>query len=186
MRYGHVAQIAEHLVRNLEDSCLRIQTAGSFLRKKAECGDLEIICIPRPGRPRPEFGQTRIYTSWLDLALHHLECDGFLGRRIKDGDKYKQISIATERYGLVIPDVFVLDLFIVRPDSWGVQLMIRTGPADFSHRMVTNKKQGGALPDDMKVADGLLWKDGQVVPTLEEADFFEAIGLPRYEPEVRV
>jgi len=185
MKYSLVAQIAEHLVLNLRESCMRIEPAGSFRRMRAECGDLELVCIPRPGAPRAEFGQKRVFSSYLDLALYRMECDEYLGRRIKDGERYKQIVIRTEAYGLAIPNEFNLDLFIVRPESWGIQFTLRTGPAEYSHRLVTQRSLGGWLPDDMSVRDGLLWRNGAVIPTLQEADFFTAIGQPWREPQDR-
>ncbi len=187
MNYSLVKQICEYLVLNLSESCQRIEPAGSFRRKKADCGDLELVCIPKPGAPRPDFGQKRIFTSYLDLALFHLECGERLGRRIKDGEKYKQIIIRTESFGLVHLTEFKLDLFIVRPETWGVQFAIRTGPAEFSHRFVTRKNQGGLLPNHLKVEDGLLWdtQTGSAFSTPTEFDFFKHIGLPWIEPEDR-
>ena len=109
-----------------------------------------------------------------------MEDRGVFSRRIKNGEKYKKFE-----FGLLENVQFRLDLFIVRPETWGVQFAIRTGPADFSHRFVTNKSLGGLLPNEMTVRDGLLWRAGVVVPTLEEVDFFTAIGLDWIEPEDR-
>lgn len=149
---------------------------------------LEIVCVPKPGAPRPEFGQKRIFTTHLDAALFRLECDGRLGLRPKDGPRQKQIAINLDAFGVRTLDRFFLDLFIVRPDSWGVQFTIRTGPAEFSHKCVTKRSLGGYLPDRMKVEDGLLWDmepESRVIPTLQEIDFLEAIGLGWIEPRDR-
>jgi DNA polymerase/3'-5' exonuclease PolX len=187
MKYSYCKQIIEYLLVNLRDNCVRIEPAGSFRRKKADCGDLELVCIPKPGAPRPEFGQKRLLTSHLDAALYRMECDGRLGRRVKDGEKYKQIVIDPDAYGIAYPTPFYLDLFIVRPETWGVQFAIRTGSSDFSHKFVTHRQWGGWLPDHMQVKDGLLWdmKKKEVIPTFEEIQFFDAIGLGWKEPETR-
>ncbi len=187
MNYSLVKHLAEYLVLNLQESCARIEPAGSFRRQKAECGDLEIVCIPTPGAPRPEFGQKRIFSSHLDLALYRLECEERLGSRLKDGEKYKQIVIRAERFGIQTPELFKLDLFIVRPDTWGVQFAIRTGPADFSHKFVTKRSLGGWLPDRLKVEEGLLRENqaGTIIPTPEERDFFNALEMPWIEPAER-
>ena len=188
MNHSLVKHLVENLVVDLSETCLRIEAAGSFRRRKADCGDLELVCIPKPGIPRPEFGQKRVFTSQLDLALYRLECEERLGRRIKDGEKYKQIAITTETFGIQTVEVFKLDLFIVRPETWGAQFAIRTGPADFSHKFVTKHSQGGWLPDYLLVEDGLLKvrATGEIIPTPEEADFFEAIGMPWIDPWERV
>lgn len=186
MNYLIAKHFADELIVGLAPSCLRIEVAGSVRRKKPEVKDIELVCIPRPGAPRPEFGQ-KPFLSHLEHALHEMEQAEMLGSRIKDGQKYKQIVINTKGLGFITTELFKLDLFIVRPETWGVQFAIRTGPAEFSHRLVTKQEWGGLLPDHMKVEDGLLWdtETRQVIPTLEEQDFFAAIGLEWFEPTER-
>jgi DNA polymerase/3'-5' exonuclease PolX len=187
MNWTLVKYIVEYLTVNLRSSCIRLEPAGSFRRQQAACGDLELVAIPLPGAPRPEFGAKRIFTNRLDLALYQLECLEILGSRLKDGPKYKQIVIRSENIGIRTTELFKLDLFIVRPETWGVQFAIRTGPADFSHKFVTKHSEGGWLPDHLRVEDGLLWntKTNTVIPTADERDFFDAIRLGWIEPENR-
>lgn len=186
MNYMIAKYIADELVAGLCEACLRIEIAGSVRRAKPEVKDIEIICIPKPGAPRPEFGQKPI-SSWLEHGLHKLEQCDYIGSRLKDGDKYKQIVINSKTLGFITTELFKLDLFIVRPETWGVQFAIRTGPADFSHKLVTKQEWGGWLPDHMKVEDGLLWdtQTRQVIPTPEEQDLFAEIGLEWLEPNLR-
>jgi len=112
-------------------------------------------------------------------------------------------------------DYAPVDLFqVVGPAQWGVIYAIRTGPGDFNHLLVTNRRFGGACPLDRKVAGGRVWGLSQcapaqarhyagmvaskfaslaegadlpvsVVPTPEEDDFFSALGVPRWSPEQR-
>ena len=50
-------------------------------------------------------------------------------------------------------DYAPVDLFqVVGPDQWGVLYAIRTGPGDFNHLLVTNRRFGGACPPGRKVA----------------------------------
>lgn len=189
MNYSIVKHIADYLIGELSEYCLPgyCQVAGGMRREKADVHDLEIVCIPMPGAPRPEFGQKRIFTSRLDQALYRLECAERLGRREKDGPKQKKIAINLDAFGIRTLDRFFLDLFIVRPETWGVQFAIRTGPADFSKKCVTARSWGGWLPDHMKVAEGLLWdtKTESIIPTPNEEAFFNAIGLGWIEPRDR-
>ena len=183
MNYLLAKHFAGELIAGLNESCLRIEVAGSVRREKPEVKDLELGCIPKPGAPRPEFGQ-KPFPSWLEHGLHALQEAEVLGSRIKDGPKYKQIIINT---GGMAGDLFKLDLFIVRPETWGVQFAIRTGPAEFSHKLVTRQDWGGLLPNNMKVEDGCLWNVvlGYAIPTPEERDFFDALGLEWLEPKAR-
>ena len=69
--------------------------------------------------------------------------------------------------------------------SWGVLYTIRTGPADFSHKLVTPRLHGGWMPAGMHVKDGALWDRGAIVETPTEEAFFAALGLPYLAPEQR-
>ncbi|MCX6753734.1 MAG: hypothetical protein NTV03_01615, partial [Candidatus Nomurabacteria bacterium] len=41
-------RIAEALLEELKPHCARIAVAGSVRRKKADCGDIELVAIPKP------------------------------------------------------------------------------------------------------------------------------------------
>jgi hypothetical protein len=62
---------------------------------------------------------------------------------------------------------------------------IRTGPPEFSKRIVTKRMYGGLLPSGMEIKDGVLRNYLTKIPTPEEEDFFKAIGLPWIDPEDR-
>ena len=71
-------------------------------------------------------------------------------------------------------------------------MTIRTGPADFSHRLVTSTRFGGLMPAWLKVHDGHLWEvqagDSSwwlPVETPTEESFFEALGVAWIPPEER-
>jgi DNA polymerase/3'-5' exonuclease PolX len=201
MNYTHAFNIADYLKLNLQEHCLPgyCRVAGSVRRKKAECGDLEFVVIPAPGHPRPEFGQKRIFTSHLDLALYQMECADTFTRRVLDGPREKKFVVNTRRFGITALNDFNFEIYIVRPETWGVQFVIRTGSADFSHKCVTPRKFGGYLPDDCKVHDGRVWRyrAGDVdltlpleeiaipLKTLEERDFLDLLELGWIEPEAR-
>ena len=163
-------QIAESVIVRLEPYCERIEIAGSIRRQKPEVGDIEIVAIPKPtfdlfGTPGMEPHQLDIVT-WEDF-----------GNMVKGGHKYKQIEL---REGVN------LDLFIVTPPAqWGIQFLIRTGSADFSHRFVTHKGQGGLLPGYLRVQDGAIWSNNHIIPTPEEIDVFNLAGVEYISPEKR-
>lgn len=85
-----------------------------------------------------------------------------------------------------------MDIFsVIEPAQWGVIYTIRTGPAEFSRRLVTSTLHGGLLPPHLRVRDGALWHrgdalfDAMMIPTAEETDLFEAVGLTWIPPEAR-
>lgn len=188
MKLQQAREIAEQVYHFLKPACVRIEIAGSIRRCKPEPGDIEIVCMPWIINQNDLFGtahQVKDYFEELPFEM--------LGEIKKNGLRYKQI---------VLKQGINLDLFIVRePAQWGVIYTIRTGPADFSHWLVTNKHMGGALPDRCRIADGVLleectrsWDEeiqkyvltgGTPVPMPEEKDLFDYLQLPYIEPKDR-
>lgn len=71
--------------------------------------------------------------------------------------------------------------------QWGVIFLLRTGPADFSRRFVTPRRQGGMLPEWALVKDGAIWhrSTGKVIETPEEDDVWKLLGIEPIPPEAR-
>lgn len=172
----------------LAPACERIEIAGSIRRAKPWVSDIELVAIPRfEERPGGDLWggietvnllEERVRTGCAaggDLELRVVTShrkDGSLDYGHRDGPAFKALSFA---------DVPV-DLFIVQPGvtDWGVIFAIRTGPADWSHRLVTDCQQYLR-----RVKDGRVYRAGQYAPCPEERDFFAAIGQPWVEPEER-
>lgn len=188
MNYADARKIAENIAFWLAPHCLRPPVVvGSVRRGKPDVKDCEILVYPNPAPPRPEFGQP-IYRTALDKCLAMIEHEGTL-RRTKGGEVYRQYEIRTRLWGVEALTPFKLDLYIVTdPATWGVQMVVRTGPAEFSNWVVTNRSHNGALPDGYKIQDG--WRvtrqDGNTVyPMLEEQDFLDFLGLGWIDPAAR-
>ena len=160
---------AETVVKALAPHCERIEIAGSIRRCKPEVGDIEIVAYP--WHITNLFGVSTGVTQ-LDMFNYEL-----FGRVVKNGSKYKQIEM---RVGIN------LDLFIVTPPAqWGVIFLIRTGPAEFSKKMVTHRLNGGELPFAYTVQEGAVWVDDVRIDTPEEQDFFDLCGMDFVPPEKR-
>lgn len=185
-----VAQEAAETLRDLlAPACERIEIAGSIRRRKPEVKDIELVAVPRVdtatatdlwGTPLPidllEGQLTALMMQSLarrddGLAIREVEmvrADGSIVRTHRAGPAYK--ALLWRR----IP----VDLFIVRPPAeWGVIFTIRTGPADWSQRLVTECQRWF-----MRVEGGRLLHHGDHVPCPEERDFLDAIGQPWVEP----
>ena len=160
--------IGEHLVEKLAPYCHRIEIAGSIRRQKAEIGDIEIIAQAKP--------QVDLFGA--PMEAHQLDTIDWMhligGTLIKGGHKYKQIKL---------PEDLQLDLFIVTPPAqWGVLFLIRTGPEEYSHRLVTRKSEGGLLPSYLRIKEGAVWSNNHIIETPEEQDVYHLIGIPYAEP----
>ncbi len=178
MPYREAFPAAAAIVRLLGPACERIEVAGSIRRLRRACNDIEIVVIPKVipnllGEPgdRPLF-------DLIDAEVRSKRWTARQGH---------QPWAKSSRYDTPIQ----LDLFIVTPETWGVILALRTGPVDYSKRIVTEKYRGGLLLDGHQVKDGRLWQTDtydpiqagdrilpsrKVVETPEESDFLNFAG----------
>lgn len=167
-------KLAGAIVECLRDGCERIEVAGSIRRRRPEVGDLEIVAIPKAAANL--FGEDDDTVTPLDLILGMLIMQQRLVK-VKGGKKYKQFDLP--RHGCK------LDLFLCTKDTWGSVFTIRTGPASFSHRLVTKASQGGLCPNDVSFTNGRLYRGDEVMDTPEEQDVFAALGMEWIEPKER-
>jgi DNA polymerase/3'-5' exonuclease PolX len=186
MNLAHARQAAADVAALLAPACERIEVAGSIRRERPEVKDVEIVLIPKRGgkpvwgEPLTGVGQFEALVGSL-MRTHQLALDPTLKR---NGPKMKRLLYI--RGAIRLP----VDLFIVTPQNWGNQLVIRTGNAEWSHLLVTPRHRGGFMPDDMWHKDGSLWRakdceEGEVVPCPDEETFLAALGLPPVPPAER-
>jgi DNA polymerase/3'-5' exonuclease PolX len=184
--------LAAELETLLEPGCVRIEVAGSIRRRAAEVKDIELVCVPRlvPRGgdekllfPLSEADETLDLASAVDGRVETL-----CGAQAVDL-RYDTLKPANgSRQKRLLFHGVQVDLFIlIPPADWGVMFTLRTGPAIWSKRLVTNRKYGGLLPDRMAVCGGgqLVESRQHVVPVLEEANFFAICGLSYVEPPAR-
>ncbi|MEM8739775.1 MAG: hypothetical protein AAGG38_15040 [Planctomycetota bacterium] len=186
MTRRQAVKLAWQVQAQLRPGCERIEVAGSVRRKTPDVGDLEFVIVPK--REAGLFGDASPGESLLDRVLGDLVDEGRLRRGERDGERQKQFVLA--RSGVK------LDLFIVTPATWGVQLAIRTGPSNFSTALVMPRYRGGYLDDDLQISEGRAWRipsygagivDGTsavALDTPEESDFLALAG-GWVEPEDR-
>lgn len=197
-------ELADDIVALLRPQCNRIAVAGSIRRRKPLVKDIEIVASPLIELTAVDlFGTLHDETDMLHAACDRLLADGTVAQRLDVNGRPRW----GKRLKLLSYQGVSVDLFAVMPPaSWGVIYAIRTGSAEFSHRFVTAKSIGGALPPYMLVRDGCLYRHIQgmdlpvdkemrrqypagwlvEVPTPTEESFFEAIGMDWVEPEARV
>lgn len=149
----------------------RWEVAGSLRRRVAEVGDVEHVVIPRVGQQRDGlFGEPKpVNLLWhhLDAMLHggavskHLY--GTAGTRW--GPKYRGSEYRGRCHEIWTADA----------DNFGAQLAIRTGPGDFSRRLVTSLQGHGYVNDG-----GYVWDKSAVTCPCGWSGTF--VGLLRVRP----
>lgn len=150
--------------------CARIEIAGSVRRDRPKVKDLEIVVIPKMIQSADLFDAGKEYSALENAPFTNI------GKAIKNGSRYKQIDLGG----------FMLDLFIVMPPAqWGVIFAIRTGPADFSHWLVTSERRGGAMPYFAKCENGGVYSSGSLIEMPEEKDLFDFLKIDSLPPSQR-
>jgi DNA polymerase/3'-5' exonuclease PolX len=176
------AAVAMMLTRNLADATDRLEVAGSIRRGKPDVGDIELVAVPR--RESVADGLfDRVEVNRLTERIDRLIGVGILASHPTDpkrGERYSKLVAVSS--GLQV------DLFSASEESFGLIYLIRTGPADYSHRFVTDLRKKG-----LHVGTGQLHRGGlgcgtyvcEVIPTPEEADVYAAASWPFIKPELR-
>ena len=118
--------IAANVVAVLGPHCLKIDVAGSVRRQRPTIGDLEIVCLP----DRDPLESTPLFAGGFAAAVERWP-----------GSKGNPDGRYTQR---LLPCGLRLDLFMPHPDGYGLIMAIRTGSADWSHKVLaTGWKRAG-------------------------------------------
>lgn len=159
----------------------RWEIAGSVRRRKPEVADVEHVVIPRFGDVQTGTGlfalpeRTNLLWFHLDSLMRGMAGleKHWYGNGNRWGDKYRGVDFRGFNH-----EVFTADVA-----NFGSVLLIRTGPADFSERMVTRLRNGGMY----RQMDGYVKHvaSGEVVPVADEAAYFALLGMRYIEPERR-
>jgi DNA polymerase/3'-5' exonuclease PolX len=159
----------------------RWEIAGSVRRRKPEVGDVEHVCIPAWGEMDTGLG---LFGQKERVNLLNFHMDGLLRAGTIDKHWYGNGHRWGEKYRGCSWRGFAHEVFQADYDNFGAVLLIRTGPADFSERIVSRFKEGGIL----RQQDGYLRNvaSGEIVPVRDEVAYFKLAGLQYIEPERRV
>jgi DNA polymerase/3'-5' exonuclease PolX len=172
-------ETCRYLIELLRPACARINIAGSVRRCKPTVGDIELVAVPIVndnliGEP----------AGWpIDVVIrNNIDSGNFteLYGSCTEGTRCASFTIGT-------PPVQV-HINIVKPDSFGLALAMRTGPSDFSIRLGTQKYKGGLLMDGYEIKGMSLWRTQdarELVPTPKERPFLERFCSGWIEPHLR-
>ena len=72
-----------------------------------------------------------------------------------------------------LPEGINLDLFICGTGNWGLIFAIRTGSAEFSHKILMGKISDAGYQSK----EGMLLKNGDPIPTKSEEELFDMINM---------
>jgi DNA polymerase/3'-5' exonuclease PolX len=181
--------VAREMLVILRPACERIEIGGSIRRGKARVKDIELVAIPKTVPVLDMFGEVAGTRDLLHELVTEMSQVGVVTKRLD----VNGVPRFGQRAKMLCYHGIPVDLFTAQADNWGLQFLIRTGPAEFNRRVVTRTYDGGLLPftfrvgklDDKSEHPSYLWQGNTIIPTPEERDFFAAIGLAWVEPEDR-
>ncbi len=164
MQLQEALAIATEIKDLLSPHCYRCEIAGSILREKADVKDIEIVCIPKRYESKGMFadGIASIVNEW---------------KKVKGELEYGKCKY-TQR---ILPQGIKLDLFMCKPENWGIIYVIRTGPLEFNiGTLIPQLEKQGYIIDK-----GFVHYGESIINTPEEEDVFKLMNVPYIKPQDR-
>jgi len=140
---------------------------GSVRRERYDIGDLDFVLVPTPH---------------LETALKVMEKEGAIRPMVKKDGKV-MLGKSLKSYILTLGgNPIQVDLYMARPDTFGINCFIRTGSKEHNIRIASTAKRtgyhlhptGGLLKDTLRVDDDT-----------DDRSIFKVLGLPYLVPEKR-
>lgn len=172
--------------RSLFADCFeKWEVAGSVRRKKPDVGDIEHVVIPKFVDPQGGLfgGGSPVNAIWKRMddfesrAMYGITKAVYIDKNEKSsnrwGELYRGVMFAGMKH----------EIFVATKDNWGAQFLIRTGPGDYSRKVVDKirtdgfyRQQGGNL---------IHLASGGITSVPDERIYLNLAGMPWKEPEAR-
>ena len=187
MKYEVAFRRAEALVKRLAPFCERIAIAGSVRRGKAECSDIDLVCIPKTitsqdllGNPEP--GKNLLYDE-LQAAVAKGGLQWVTGGGDPNGKNWiLKVPLVASKAKLTFANLatYQLDIFTAQAENFMTRLNCRTGSMQHNILLAERaQRMGGKYRPTEGVDLGVLHQ-----PQTEE-EFYQLFGLPYIEPGLR-
>jgi DNA polymerase/3'-5' exonuclease PolX len=197
---AEASTIAEELVTLLEPATERLTVCGSIRRRAQTVGDIDLVTIAKWSPVKGLFGDADGSVNDLNFLLDELCGQQVIHQARKSNGHLAGWGPTSRKFtfrGLQV------QCQQAEPDTFGMWVLIRTGPAYYVHAFVTPRGQKawirdregnvtgyrpGMLPPGFSIPKDSgfrLHRAHQFVPTPTEASVYEALGRPYLPPEHR-
>jgi len=167
MNLSQANHTAVRVLDALAPYCDQIEIGGSIRRERPEPRDIEIVCIPKL-YSADLFGEQKQRMPGFYHTIY--QWPGVKGDPVEG--KYTQ---------RILPTGIKLDLFIARPENWGLIFAIRTGSADWVKYVLA----AGWVAAGYHSYQGILRRHGTPIETPTERGLFDLLNIPWTEPKDR-
>ena len=156
---GEALPVAERLVAHVREApgCGGATYAGSLRRMRENIGDIDILAAA--GEPEP--------------VIQHFLASDEVGEVLAAGGA---------RVSVLAPGGIQVDLYVLRPRSFGSALQYFTGSKEHNVELRARAQKRGLSLNEHGILDGA---SGERRPARTEAQVYAAVGLPCIPPELR-
>ena len=208
--HSEATTIARTVYEALKPFTTAFTFAGSLRRKQPFVGDIEAVVLPTLDTvPDGFFGTKEIRSRDFVMTVHKLGTvivgDPVNGRYVRMNVGGKLLNPEARSKDFKFDGGIQFDLFIPKPENYGMRLAICTGPRNYSSNVLAKKwkamgwcgvdgdlrrqtqciDHGKGDNHDWKLKAGL--QNIQMPPVFDtELQFFQFLGLEYVEPKFRV
>jgi DNA polymerase/3'-5' exonuclease PolX len=192
VEHAEARRVAALLKTILAPGCERIEIAGSLRRQRPTVGDIELLAVGLRIVTADLWGSPVVVVENKAADIIHDLANG--------GNRDWKWDLLTPRHGPLYfrirygPVPIAVDIFFCRQETYAANLLVRTGPAEYSHAVVAHAKRAGTRSfqhgfelhnheDACRGAGSSNCKG--ITPLASEEAVCEALSLPFLPPEKR-
>jgi DNA polymerase/3'-5' exonuclease PolX len=190
------SRLADEVAELLRPYCERLEIAGSIRREREDIGDIDIVCIPRFRTEVPTAAPTDLFGELVDPKAAEPVQISLLDERCAELLELGMFALffdtnGRKSWGSDLKKGYYkglrLDICSATAETWAYWYTIRTGPWEFSKRLVTERRHGGFCPQNLHFKGGRLRQRDNEEPldTPDEESLFAALGIAYLLPIVR-
>ena len=164
--------VGRSVARSIDPLIQRLAFAGSYRRRLPDCGDIDIVVIPKPG-----ILQDQINTEAAKLC--------YTGKLDSEGSGLSVGTLNPELAGQKDPfEVPAFNLFFTTEPEWGAMLMYATGSGKYNAAYRAIAKKRGLKVNEYGV---FVRSTNRLIPdsSFSEHAVCRTIGIPFLEPQDR-
>lgn len=173
--------VALAIAEMLEDACERVEIAGSVRRGKWEVGDIEVVCISKIGSTTDLFGEIATNFFALDILMDNLVAEGVFDKRRKANGHLAGFG-PQNKLVVHVESGIPVDIFSSNEKTWGLSLLVRTGPAEFNIAVMERLRKKGLRGHVTKPIED---HRGRELSCATEKEVFALLGCEWIPPELR-